>query len=183
MPQQQLSKTIKKGEPLDHLLAVSKVFWFLDKNKKNKDWIVDVGVGLRYSDEFAKQLPKSMNYKGHAFDLVIMERVFDPDGEVVINLKFKAVIEIGGNIGFYYLDPVTGKPTKANPTRHSKPLQKRNDKIVQNFLKSEPRLKHCKYITLLKEEILGDCGKNGKDDSYKTNTIRYLEENLRDWIV
>ena len=88
-----------------------------------------------------------------------------------------AVIEIMGNVGFYYRS-ISGKVKRGRATRHSKERQMQNDKINRNFI--EKYHAGTKYIPLLKEEILGDCGKDGKDDTH--DTIRYLAENLGGYI-
>ena len=173
------SQTIKRGPPLDHELAVDKVFWFLNNNKREDNWIIDKDIPLTYSQEFKRQLPKVRTFNGHTGDLGIYEPIFDVNKNL-IGFELLALIEINGNIGFYYHHPVTGKVKRGTATKHSKESQKRNDKIVRNYL--EKYHPNAKYIVLLKEEVLGDCGKNGKDEEYKTTTIRQLKEDLAEWI-
>lgn len=174
------SQTIKKGPSIDHELAVDKVFWFLNENKREEEWIIDKDIPLTYPGEFKKQLPRTRTFNGHKGDLGIIEPVYD-DNKNLVDFNLLALIEMNGNIGFYYPDPVTGKPKKANPTKHSKANQIKNDKIVRNYL--EKYSPSTKYIVLLKEEVLGDCGKNGKDEEYKTATIRHLFDELKEWVL
>ena len=172
------SQTIKKGEPLDHILAVQKVYWFLINNKREEHWIIDKDIPLTFTPEFKKQLPKVRTYNGHTGDLGIYEPIYE-DGEIR-DFNLLALIEINGNIGFYYHHPITGKVKRGTATKHSKANQIKNDKIVRNYLeKYHPQTK---YIVLLKEEVLGDCGKNGKDEEYKTTTIRHLFSELKEWV-
>lgn len=176
--QQCRSQIFKPGEALDHFLAVDKVFWFLNNNKREQEWIIDKEVPLTYTPEFKKQLPKVRTFNGHTGDLGIYEPIYH-EGELR-DFNLLALIEINGNIGFYYRHPVTGKVKRGTATKHSKANQIRNDKIVKNYL--EEYHPSAVYKVLLKEEVLGDCGKNGKDEEYKTATIRHLFEELKEWV-
>ena len=172
MTVQQLSKTFKKGESPDHMLAVDKVYGFLEDRKKG-NWIISINTPVRYPQEIIDQLPDNRTHKGHIFDVSINEPLFDPDGECLIGIKTIAFIEINGNVGYKYYD-YTGGIRRANPTKHSKELQKRNDKINKNYCE----LKGIKYITLLKEEINGDIA----DEDRIKNTTEYLQRELLEFI-
>jgi hypothetical protein len=172
---QQRSQTFKPGEPLDHIMAVEKVYEFLEHNR-NEKWFIDVNVPVVYPSEINKQLPKNRTFGGHTFDLGVYAPVFvedtDNDIKYIREFRLKAVIEINGNVGYKYETPHGIK--RANPTKHSKELQKRNDKINKNYCKNEG----IKYIVLLKEEIMGDI----KDKDKEKNTIQYMQRNLLEFI-
>ena len=170
---QQQSKTIKKGEPQDHEEAVNRVFNFLYANKKNRRWLIDINVPMVYDAEFISQLPKG-RYPGHKEDIGIYLPQFDKITGEIKKFVLKAVISIAGKIGGYYKNNI-GTVLKYSPTKHDKPIQSKNDKIVQNWCER----KKIKYIVLLKEEILGDCGKDGKDE---VDTTPYLREHLKEFI-
>jgi len=167
---QQKSQTFKYGEPLDHMMAVEKVFDFLRRNQEK--YFIDVAIPITYPPQIIKQLPKTRTHNGHTFDLGIYETVKDELG-VVVDLKILAYIEINGNVGYKYIDGA-GRTQKANPTKHSKALQKRNDKINKNYCE----LKGIIYKVLLKEEINGDI----KDKDKEKNTIQYMQRELLEFI-
>ena len=167
------SATFKKGESEDHFYAVAKVFHFLEQNKKWPRWLIDIGCPVTYPEEILKQLPKSRVHDGHTFDLGIYEPVMDTDNIMIVNIKPLAFIEINGNVGYKYLDG-GGRVQKANPTKHSKELQKRNDKINKNYCENAGII----YKTLLKEEINGDI----KDPDRVKNTTQYLQRELLEFI-
>lgn len=173
MRQQQQSKTIKKGEPIDHAEAVNRVFNFLYANKKNRKWLIDINVPLIYDAEFVSQLPKG-RYPGHKEDIGIYLPQFDKETGEIRKFVLKAVVSVMGKHGGYWKNQL-GQVKKYSPTKHDKPIQTKNDKIVQNWCER----KKIKYIVLLKEEILGDCGKLGKDE---VDTIPYLTEKLAEFI-
>ena len=170
---QQKSKTLRKGEPLDHEMAVSEVYHFLNVNKKEARWLIDINVPVTYPTKIIKQLPTGRQYKGHTFDLAIYEAIYDKESESIIDLKAIAYIEINGNIGYDYLDGA-GRIAHANPTKHSKDIQKRNDKINKNYCEDEGII----YKTLLKEEINGDL----RDPDKLKNTQLYLRRELLEFI-
>jgi len=170
---QQKSETFKPGESEDHMFAVAKVFHFLEQNKKWRIWFIDVACPVTYPPEIVKQLPKNRIYKGHTFDLGIYEPVLDNDGESIVNMKPLVYIEINGNIGYDYYDGA-GRIQKANPTKHSKELQNKNDKINKNYCENAGII----YKTLLKEEINGDI----KDPDRVKNTTQYLQRELLEFI-
>jgi len=170
---QQKSETFKPGESEDHMFAVTKVFHFLEQNKKWPRWFIDVACPVTYPPEIIKQLPKNRVHKGHTFDLGIYEPILDSDGESIVNMKPIAYIEINGNIGYDYYDGA-GRIQHANPTKHSKELQKRNDKINKNYCENAGII----YKTLLKEEVLGNC----TDKDYLKDSQLYLNRELLEFI-
>jgi hypothetical protein len=170
--QQQQSKTIKKGSPPDHEAAVVRVLKFLYANRKSNRIGMMPDYPLIYDKEFCKQLPKD-RFPGHRADIGIDRAVMDKESEKLKSLKLVAIIEINGKHGGYWKNGLL--VSKYGPTKHDNPIQKEKDKIVQNWCER----KKIKYIVLLKEEILGDCGKDGKDE---VDTEPYLRENLKEFI-
>ena len=173
---QQKSKTLRKGAPLDHEMAVSEVYHFLNINKKEPGWLIDMNAPVMYPTKIIKQLPVNREYRGHVFDLAIYNVVVDMEYGLDANIpKYIpiAYIEINGNVGYKYLDGA-GRVQKANPTKHSKELQKRNDKINKNYCEDEGII----YKTLLKEEINGDL----RDPDKLKNTQLYLRRELLEFI-
>ena len=173
-----LSETIKKGEPEDHRLAVEKVVYFLNENKFDRDWQIRDGYEVQYPIEMVKQLNKYRVHLYHTFDIGILAPILDmsqiePFKANIPKYVPIAVIEMMGNIGFYYRS-TNGKIKKANPTKHSKAKQIQNDKVNRNMI--EKHFHGTRYITLLKEEVLGDCGHDGKQDTHYT--ISYLSEHV-----
>jgi len=118
---------------------------------------------------FANQLPKNRVCSEHEADLGIVCNPSSKDEQ-----KLVAIIEIHGDVGFWYMDPITGKKAKANPTRHSKPAQKRNDKLVKNYCETNG----IKYIVLKKEEVLGDC--THKD--YVSTSFKQIRKELKEFL-
>jgi hypothetical protein len=153
------SATFKKGETEDHMYAVGKVYAFLyDNMPEQYKYMVDIGCPVTYPPEILKQLPKNREYGGHTFDLGIYQIVVDMKYGLDANvpmIKPIAYIEINGNVGFNYYDGA-GRIKHANPTKHSLEKQKKNDKINKNYCE----LMGIKYITPLKEEIMGDVDKS-----------------------
>jgi len=173
MTVQTRSATFKKGEPLDHEMAVSEVYHFLNTHKKYPYWFVDINVPVMYPTKIIKQLPINREFRGHVFDLAIYEPIFSTDGEDIVNLKPIVYIEINGNVGYDYLDGA-GRVAHANPTKHSKKQQQQNDKINKNYCEDEGII----YKTLLKEEINGDL----RDPDKLKNTQLYLRRELLEFI-
>jgi len=174
---QQRSQTFKKGESEDHFFAVGKVYAFLEKNMPEyMKYMVDISPPVVYPQKILKQLPLSRAFGGHTFDLgiyqIIVDMKYGLDANVPM-IKPVAYIEINGNVGYDYYDGA-GRIKHANPTKHSKALQKRNDKINKNYCE----VLDIKYITLLKEEIMGDI----KDKDQEKNTIQYLQRELLEFI-
>ena len=173
---QQKSQTFKYGEPLDHKIAVNKVQNFLRDNFKQENRFVFTDIDVDYSPDIISQLPKSRQHDGHTFDLGIFDKIVNMEFGLDANipmLKPLAYIEINGNIGYDYIDGALNI-AHANPTKHSKALQKRNDKINKNYCENLG----IKYITLLKEEINGDI----KDKDIEKNTIQYMQRELLEFI-
>ena len=153
------SATFKTGEPMDHMAAVQKIHGIFNVLGKNGlDMFHNVPLAL-----FKNQLPSDRVCSEHEADLGILQ------GEKLI-----AIIEIHGDIGFWYMDPITGKKAKANPTRHSKPAQIRNDKLVKNYCETNG----IKYIVLKKEEVLGDC--THKD--YVSTSFKQIRKELKEFL-
>ena len=171
------SATFKKGESEDHIYAVGKVYHFLQQSIPiHTKLMVDIGPPVTYPPEILKQLPKNREYGGHTFDLGIYQIVVDMKYGLDANvpmIKPVAYIEINGNVGYDYYDGA-GRVKHANPTKHSKALQKRNDKINKNYCE----LMGIKYITLLKEEIMGDI----KDKDQEKNSLQYLQRELIEFL-
>ena len=168
--EQQLSKTIKSGEPLDHLAAVTKTGLFLIKFRKSKKWDVDLNHHVNYPYNFIKeQFPTNRNrdHFEHNFDLCLRDEHFRPI----------AFIEINGDVGYLFEGGKTKKHYKiAKPTKHSKKQQQINDGINKAYV--ERYHPNAKYITLLKEEVNGDA----KDPDRIKNSMQYLQRELIEWI-
>jgi hypothetical protein len=170
---QRLSECSKKGEPEDHRLAVNFTRDFLEYSKVDKDYRIEPDYPVVYDAKFCKQLPNNREYEGHLFDLAILD----------VNNHPICFIEINGNIGFYYhvSNNSNFRVKRAKPTKHSHELQMRNDRINRNYV--ETHYPKATYKVLFKEEVLGNCGKNGKDKDYLINRLEYLRNELKDWIT
>jgi len=176
MKQQNRSATFQPGEPLDHQMAVNKVQNFLRDNFKQENRFVFTDIDVDYSPDIISQLPKIRRHDGHTFDLGIFDKIVNMDykfNDNIPQLIPRAYIEINGNVGYDYYDGA-GRVVHANPTKHNKALQKRNDKINKNYCENMD----IKYITLLKEEINGDI----KDKDQEKNTIQYMQRELLEFI-
>jgi len=167
------SATFKPGEPMDHMMAVQRIraiFNVLGKNGLHMDENVPLQL-------FIDQLPDNRVYSQHKADLGIFDFVVDMDYGLDANVpknRLLAIIEIHGDVGFWYMDPITGKKAKANPTRHSKPAQIRNDKLVKNYCETNG----IKYIVLKKEEVLGDC----THENYISTSFKQIRKELKEFL-
>ena len=159
--------TLRSGDNLDHDTAVVKTILFLRRYCRDKKWFIEMNYHVDYPEEFKKQLPRNRDHFEHTFDFCIQDEHYKP-------LMFG---EMNGEIG-YWFQPRKSKNvyTIANPTRHSKESQKKNDKINMNYV--EKYHPNAVYKVLLKEEVNGDA----KDPDKEKNSLQYLQRELIDWI-
>lgn len=174
---QQRSLTFHKGEPESHKLAVYRVMGVFNVLGKNGYNIIE-NFPLEYTDEFKKQLPSNRTFLGHNADLCIFDWVVDMNEPKPFDInkptkRLRAVIEVHGDVGFWYFG-FNGKKKKGTATKHSKKSQQRNDKIVSNWCEQND----VQYIVLKKEEILGDCTQDG----YIQRSFDYIKENLKEFL-